>query len=160
MTVKSIRRGDRWQTVHSWPRLPGQWHWWYVARHSGLHQLDDIRMDTVDHCLIQAFLYRWHPETNSFHLPWGEMTITLHDVHKLFGLAIDGRAMIPNSTNQLRQAWMTEKLGFGLHDFVRSGNAFYHGSLDYHMAQLINNPQIPQVSSQADICWRFLAAWF
>ena len=64
-------------------------------------------------------------------------------MHKLFGLAIDGRAMIPNSTNQLRQAWLTEKFGFGLHDFVRSGNAFYHGSLDFHMAQLVNNPQIP-----------------
>ena len=33
---------------------------------------------------------RWHPETNSFHFSWGEMTITLHDVQIILGVPIEG----------------------------------------------------------------------
>ncbi|KAL8462412.1 hypothetical protein ACS0TY_033440 [Phlomoides rotata] len=33
---------------------------------------------------------RLHPETNTFHMPFGEMTITLEDVHCLTRLKIEG----------------------------------------------------------------------
>ncbi|RYR61197.1 hypothetical protein Ahy_A04g018328 [Arachis hypogaea] len=33
-----------------------------------------------DNSLISAFVERWHLETQMFHLPWGETTITLQDV--------------------------------------------------------------------------------
>jgi hypothetical protein len=33
---------------------------------------------------------RWRPETHTFHLPVGEMTVTLGDVSALWGLPIDG----------------------------------------------------------------------
>jgi hypothetical protein len=33
------------------------------------------------------------PETHSFHLPWGEMTVTLEDVALLFGLPCSGEPM-------------------------------------------------------------------
>ena len=42
---------------------------------------------------ISAFVERWHPETNTFHMPFGEMTITLHDVHYLLGVPVHGRAV-------------------------------------------------------------------
>ena len=38
-----------------------------------------------------AFVERWHPETNSFHLPLGELTITLDDVSNLLHLPIIGQ---------------------------------------------------------------------
>ncbi|XP_068492245.1 protein MAIN-LIKE 2-like [Phaseolus vulgaris] len=41
--------------------------------------------------LISAFVERWHAETNSFHLPIGEMTITLDDVSSLLHLPILGQ---------------------------------------------------------------------
>lgn len=47
----------------------------------------------VDHILVSAFVERWYPETNSFHFPWGEVTITLHDVQMIMGLPIDGVEM-------------------------------------------------------------------
>lgn len=40
--------------------------------------------------LVDAFVERWHPETNSFHMPFGEMSITLHDVYYLLGINITG----------------------------------------------------------------------
>ncbi|KAE8817494.1 hypothetical protein D1007_04921 [Hordeum vulgare] len=35
----------------------------------------------------------WRPETHSFHLPLGEMTITLEDISMITGLPIEGRAL-------------------------------------------------------------------
>jgi hypothetical protein len=36
---------------------------------------------------------RWHTETSSFHLPVGELTITLDDVHNLLHIPIHGRML-------------------------------------------------------------------
>nr|XP_040251906.2 serine/threonine-protein phosphatase 7 long form homolog [Aegilops tauschii subsp. strangulata] len=40
--------------------------------------------------LVSALANRWRPETHSFHLRTGEMTVTLEDVSLITGLAIDG----------------------------------------------------------------------
>ena len=47
-----------------------------------------------DRGLITAFIERWRPETHTFHLPFGETTITLEDVHHIFGLPTTGRPLI------------------------------------------------------------------
>ena len=57
----------------------------------GLFQV--CRMGNVilrDRSLIQAFIERWRSETHSFHMPVGEMTITLQDVGCLLGLPVSG----------------------------------------------------------------------
>ncbi|CAN0876836.1 Protein MAIN-LIKE 2 [Linum grandiflorum] len=35
---------------------------------------------SLDTPLLQAFIERWQPDTNTFHMPFGEMTVMLHDV--------------------------------------------------------------------------------
>ena len=41
-------------------------------------------------CAISALVDRWRPETHTFHLPCGEMTVTLQDVAMITALPIKG----------------------------------------------------------------------
>ena len=47
----------------------------------------------IDWPLITCLVERWRPETHTFHVPVGEMTITLQDVAIILGLRIDGPAI-------------------------------------------------------------------
>ncbi|XP_068504169.1 protein MAIN-LIKE 1-like [Phaseolus vulgaris] len=58
---------------------------------SGLGGLLHASYESLDRGLLCAFVERWHAETNSFHLPVGEMTITLDDVSNLLHLPIVGQ---------------------------------------------------------------------
>ncbi|XP_057518350.1 protein MAINTENANCE OF MERISTEMS-like [Amaranthus tricolor] len=44
----------------------------------------------IDSALTSAFVERWQPDTNTFHKPWGEMTIMLHDVQHILGIGVEG----------------------------------------------------------------------
>ncbi|KAL4328052.1 uncharacterized protein DS421_13g405640 [Arachis hypogaea] len=50
-----------------------------------------IKRFEYDNPLISAFVERWRPETHTFHLPWGECTITLEDVAMQLSLPVDGQ---------------------------------------------------------------------
>ncbi|KAF7070405.1 hypothetical protein CFC21_075929 [Triticum aestivum] len=60
----------------------------------GFYQIAMMKKINVDKYLISALVKRWRPETNSFHLPVGEMTVTLQDVSCLWGLSIHGKQLI------------------------------------------------------------------
>ncbi|QHO21489.1 uncharacterized protein DS421_11g347160 [Arachis hypogaea] len=55
-------------------RLNSQWFW-------------------VDEPLISVFVERWRPEMHTFHMPFGECTITLQEVAYQLGLPINGEAL-------------------------------------------------------------------
>ncbi|KAL5194145.1 Protein MAIN-LIKE 1 [Glycine soja] len=57
---------------------------------TGLSPLIVCSVDTGDRGLLSAFVERWHRETSSFHLPVGELTITLDDVSSLLHLPVIG----------------------------------------------------------------------
>ncbi|RWR98334.1 serine/threonine-protein phosphatase 7 long form [Cinnamomum micranthum f. kanehirae] len=48
-----------------------------------------------DRALLSALSERWRDETHSFHFPTGEMTITLEDIARCWGLRVSG---LPVST--------------------------------------------------------------
>jgi len=66
---------------------------WEAVEGSGLHYLIYTGYLTVTHAMIRALCERWHTETSSFHLPVGEMTIILDDVHNLLHIRIHGRML-------------------------------------------------------------------
>ncbi|KAH1199370.1 Protein MAIN-LIKE 1 [Glycine max] len=57
---------------------------------TGLSPLIMCSVDTDDRGLLSSFVERWHRETSSFHLPVGELTITLDDVSSLLHLLVVG----------------------------------------------------------------------
>ncbi|GAU22927.1 hypothetical protein TSUD_326990 [Trifolium subterraneum] len=57
---------------------------------SGLKWLERTSLSKVDPQILSALTERWHPETSSFHMPFGEMTITLDDVVCLLHIPVRG----------------------------------------------------------------------
>ncbi|XP_028097190.1 protein MAIN-LIKE 1-like [Camellia sinensis] len=54
----------------------------------------------VKKLLISNFVERWQPETNTFYMTVGEMTLTLDDVGTILGLPIVGKSVsVPNVTD-------------------------------------------------------------
>ena len=53
-----------------------------------LGRLPYVMHQHIDRALISA-LERWQPDTNTFHMPRGEMTIMLHDVQWILGIGIN-----------------------------------------------------------------------
>ncbi|XP_058743160.1 protein MAIN-LIKE 1-like [Vicia villosa] len=83
-----------------------------AVRGSWLSGLCMTGYSTISHDMQGTFVERWHKETSFFHLPVGEMTITLHDVQCLLHLPIRG-ALLTHSRIQRIEAseWMTLYLG-------------------------------------------------
>ncbi|XP_021775353.1 protein MAIN-LIKE 1-like [Chenopodium quinoa] len=72
---------------------------------SGLSHLPEIMFRRFDWPLISAFVKRWQPDTNTFHMPFGEITIMLHDVYHILGLRVDGSMVSTTpSTDVIRDA--------------------------------------------------------
>jgi hypothetical protein len=65
----------------------------YIQR-AGLYGLYALGFIRIDWALITALVERWRRETHTFHMPHGEMTITLQDVEVLLGLPVDGRPLV------------------------------------------------------------------
>ena len=79
MVEKKIKLGDQRLRSISY----GSW----IAA-TGLSPLIRCSVITTDPGLISAFVERWHRETNTFHLPVGELTITLDDMASLLHVPI------------------------------------------------------------------------
>ena len=58
-----------------------------VAGLTGLFKVPDME---VDNALIKALVEQWHSEMHMFHLPHGEMGITLQDIEVMLGIPVDG----------------------------------------------------------------------
>lgn len=65
-----------------------------LVEKAGFKYFRKIEAFSLDNQLISALVERWRKETNTFHLPGGEMTITLDEVALNLGLAIDGEPVV------------------------------------------------------------------
>ncbi|KAJ3689634.1 hypothetical protein LUZ61_018798 [Rhynchospora tenuis] len=77
---------------------------------TGLYGIVQIGSIKVDAALISALVERWRQETHTFHLPVGEMTVTLEDVAILLGLPVNGDPITYSSDENWDQ-WVKDCLG-------------------------------------------------
>ena len=59
----------------------------------GFQHIALIKQCKTDCALITALVEQWRPKTHTFHLPWGECTISLKDVALHLGIRVDGRVV-------------------------------------------------------------------
>lgn len=62
-------------------------------------------------CAITALVDRWRPETHSFHLPCGEMTVTLQDVSMILALPIKGEPVCRSTSSDGWREAMRDLIG-------------------------------------------------
>ncbi|KAG8480281.1 hypothetical protein CXB51_024792 [Gossypium anomalum] len=86
--------------IENYMREAGFWHVATIGRWCKL-----------DPKLINALIERWRPKTHTFHLPCGECTITLEDVHLQLGLPVDGYAVTGSASSTNWGAICYELLG-------------------------------------------------
>nr|XP_012568992.1 protein MAIN-LIKE 1-like [Cicer arietinum] len=92
-----------------------------LVKSSGLYPLLKCSYEMIDKGLIYAFVERWHRDTNNFHLPIGEMTITLDDVSSLLHIPITGAFFSVNIFNKDEAAELLgELVGVSLADAMLS----------------------------------------
>ncbi|KAL5179465.1 Protein MAIN-LIKE 1 [Glycine soja] len=95
---------------------------------SGLSPLIDCSIVTGDPGLISAFVERWHSETSTFHLPVGELTITLDDVSLLLHLPITGALHSFHALSTEETIFLLTELLEVSAEEVRAETALTHGA--------------------------------
>ncbi|RYR51645.1 hypothetical protein Ahy_A06g026619 [Arachis hypogaea] len=65
---------------------------------SGFYYVSQIGRIVSHRLTVDALVERWRPKTHTFHLPYGECTITLEDVAMILGLRTDG-LLVTGSTD-------------------------------------------------------------
>ena len=85
---------------------------------TGLFKVPDME---VDHALITALVEQWRPETHTFHLPHGEMGITLQDMEVMLGLLVDGLP-VTGRTDYVWSVLCEELLGHKPPPSIRNSN--------------------------------------
>jgi Plant mobile domain len=68
-----------------------------ILKKLGLYQLALITHTKNVPRLMTTLIERWRPETHTFHLPVGDVTVTMQDVSCMWGLPISGPPVVGRS---------------------------------------------------------------
>lgn len=86
-----------------------------IIKSSGMYFLGKYPKRHVNKALLCSFVEGWYSETNTFHLPFGELTINFCDVKRILGILIVGEVVISHLTDENRTEcylqWLEEGLG-------------------------------------------------
>ena len=111
-----------------------------LAQESGVGHLFDCVAPYLNVPLLCAFVERWQPDTNTFHMPFGEMTILLHDLAYILRIPISGR---PCSGEKVGKSEVADFFGYDVSTITVGGDngglPIYRGggvlceALNYHI---------------------------
>ncbi|KAL5138645.1 Serine/threonine-protein phosphatase 7 long form [Glycine soja] len=123
-----------------------------LLRQCGFYWIIKMGYLKINAALISAFIERWRPETHTFHLRYGEATITLQDVSILLGLRTDGAPLI-GSTNLDWADLCEELLGVRPQEGELEGSVVKLSWLAHHFSHIyIDEGNVEQLQ-------RFTRAW-
>ena len=148
--VKPINHGAKILCLER-PNNNQRW-FWDPLRESGLHDLVFLGYATVPHALLMTLCERWHPETSTFHMPMGEMTVTLEDVACLMHVQIEGR-MLGHRKKMLRhegEALLVKHLGVSKKEAERICNKEYDGYISYPKLRELYTTSLGRANILAD----------
>ncbi|CAN0830510.1 Protein MAIN-LIKE 2 [Linum grandiflorum] len=114
----------------------------------GLLPFEALAAFTPDPHLITALMEHWRPETNTFHMYHGEVSITLLDVAHLTGLSVTGDALYVEYEKETNWAAIVEEvLGKSPVGHMKDGRRvqmkWLHGNF-YTCANIEDRPQLRQ----------------
>ena len=69
---------------------------------AGLEGGDHTLLPWVEASLLSALVDRWRPKMHTFHMPFGEITVTLKDVAMITGLPIRGTPVLLRRPTRLQ----------------------------------------------------------
>ncbi|XP_012846765.1 PREDICTED: serine/threonine-protein phosphatase 7 long form homolog [Erythranthe guttata] len=129
----------------------------HFLRMTGLYPLARCYLPRIDGPLLFAFVEQWQPETNNFHMPWREMTITLHDVESILGANMEGRVVTPRYDEVIERTNSVYLLSDVLNlDFEEIDESWKHGGPTWRMIQRqLLMPYTP-MRRRVQICLVFL----
>ncbi|XP_061372528.1 serine/threonine-protein phosphatase 7 long form homolog [Gastrolobium bilobum] len=115
----------------------------------------------IDASLISALVERWRPETHTFHMSQGEMTITLQDVAAILGLPTEGK-VVSGATTMDWQEVCNHVFGNGPNENTEltSGNVrlSYFDRVYAHWRAVADNPHNAIYYTKAHIA-RMIGGW-
>lgn len=103
----ALRCHEHTSKLEEWRLTPKQIE---LIEKAGFKYFRKIEAFSLDNQLISALVERWRKETNTFHLPCGEMTITLDEALLNLGLAIDGDPVVEADVEDSNTVPICEKL--------------------------------------------------
>ncbi|XP_050209495.2 protein MAIN-LIKE 1-like [Mercurialis annua] len=122
---------------------------------TGLAHLPDTMYAHLDVPLLSAFVERWQPDTSSFHMPFGEMTITLHDVWYILRIPVEG-SLITDTPDKLDlQRSCAEILGISVERLASGGHLAQGGILIESVIELCSQGAAGEAETEA-IAWIWL----
>jgi hypothetical protein len=106
----------------------------------------------VPHALLVTLCERWHLETSTFHMPLGEMTVTLDDIASLMHLQIEGR-MLSHQKKMLRHeaaGLMARHLGVSQEEAEKICGTEYGGYISYPKLRQLYTMHLGRANILAD----------
>jgi len=130
--LECINNEKKIEVMHDKETIPIMAAQWWQDRLQGtdLGWLQDTNYSLIDHGLICVFVKRWYEETSSFHLLFGEMTVTLNDVACLLHLPIDGMLLshgtiTRDETVELMETYLGSSTGDALKEVEKTKGAHF-----------------------------------
>ncbi|KAF0921962.1 hypothetical protein E2562_020649, partial [Oryza meyeriana var. granulata] len=96
---KLLEKNVRLKPLRAQAHTPLLWdeRYAYYIRRVGflpLARIVNVGLPQMDHSVLTAMVDHWRPETHTFHLVCGELTVALQDVAMKLGLLVEGEPAI------------------------------------------------------------------